>query len=718
MMAKGRSSRPDRAHPPTVSPTPAPVAVHSLLQRAVAHHRRGELAQAEALYRAILARAPRQFDATHLLGVVHQQRGEKQAAVDLLGKATRLDPNHAAAHSNLGVALRDLGQLEDALQAFDRAISLEPKYPEALNNRGGVLAQLHRHGVALASFDRALALRPDYPEALSNRANALLHVGRHREALASCERALALRPDYAEALNNRGRALLELGRHDEALDAFDRALGVEPGHPEALSNRGSALLRIHRYDDAASCFLRLIRSEPDFPYGLGNLLASRLYSCDWEQFAQVVEVLRRRTRENRTAADPFTFLAVSDSTDEQLRCARSHVAARYPPAAKSLWTGEQYRHDRIRIAYLSADFREHAVAYLMGGVFEQHDRARFDVTAVSFGANARDSMRNRLERAFERFIDARDKSDVDVALLLRELEIDVAIDLNGFTSGARTGVLAMRPAPVQVNYLGYPGTSGARYIDYILADRFVIPEAQQANYSEKVVYLPDSFQANDSQRWMATMPSRAQAHLPEQGFVFCSFNNSYKITPTLFEVWMRLLRQVEGSVLWLLAGNASAALNLRREAGARGVDPSRLILAPLLPYPEHLARLGLGDLFLDTLPYNAGTTASDALWAGLPVLTCAGEAFASRMAGSLVAAVGLPELIVGSLGEYESLAVALATDPDRLAGLRNKLSGNRESTPVFDTDRFRRHLEMAYVEMQQRTRLGKPPVGFSIQPVP
>jgi predicted O-linked N-acetylglucosamine transferase (SPINDLY family) len=396
-----------------------------------------------------------------------------------------------------------------------------------------------------------------------------------------------------------------------------------------------------------------------------------------------------------------------------------YIADRFPRAARPLSLGRRDRHEKTRIAYLSANFHEHAVAYLAAGLFEAHDRQRFEITAVSFGPAAQGGIRDRLERAFDRFVDVGGDSDEEVAQMLAAAEVDIAVDLTGHTADSRTGILAHRPAPVQVNFLGYPGTLGAEYIDYIIADRFVIPPGEDAFYSERVVRLPDSYQVNDAKRRIAEgTPSRADAGLPETGFVFCCFNNNFKITPEIFDVWMRLLSQVDGSVLWLLEDTATAAANLRSEALRRGVDAERLVFAPRRAQDEHLARHRLADLFVDTLPYNAHTTASDALWAGLPLVTCMGSTFAGRVAGSLLHAAGLPELATRSLDEYETLALRLATTPPLLAAIRARLAEHRATCPQFDTDRFRRHLEAAYTTMLERHLAGLPPASFTVAAIP
>jgi protein O-GlcNAc transferase len=393
--------------------------------------------------------------------------------------------------------------------------------------------------------------------------------------------------------------------------------------------------------------------------------------------------------------------------EEQKQCAAIFVADKYPPSPEPIWNGETYAHARIRLAYLSAELRDHAVAQTIAGVFEHHDRTRFETIAISWGAQDNGPMRTRLADAFEHFIDVEGQSDREVARRLRELEVDIAVDLMGFTGECRPGILAWRPAPIHVNYLGFPGTMAAPYIDYMLADRVVIPENEQHHYSEKIVYLPDSYLPNDSRRPIPDFPTREQAGLPETGFVFASFNNSYKFTPELFDIWMGLLRAVPGSVLWLSAANPAAAQNLRRETEARGIDAARLVIAPYLSSSEdHIARIGLADLFLDTLPYNAHATAADALRVGLPVLTCQGTTFAGRVAASLLHATGVPELITDSLESYEALGLRLACEPSLLAALKAKLVANRSTQPFFDTARFTRNLEAALLSICERRQRG------------
>jgi protein O-GlcNAc transferase len=624
--------------------------------------------------------------------------------------AITLRPDFAEAHVNRGNVLRDLKRLDEALASHDKAIALRPGFAEAYINRGSALRDLKRLDEALATYDRAIALKPDYAQAYSNRGKVLWDLRRLDEALVSYARAIALKSDYADAYNNRGNTLRDLGRLDEALASYDKAIALQPNYAEAHSNRGGALVDLKRHEDAMASYAVALEIEPDLMparQGIGMVAQS---ICDWTLTAKLADGSSQNFA-------PFALLAHCDDPAAHLRCAMYHIHERVPTELRPLWSGSTRRHDKIRIAYVSADFRDHAVAHLIAGLIEAHDRTRFEVIGVSLGVDDQSAMHRRLAKAFDQFHSVRSESNLAVAKLMHGLEIDIAVDLLGYTRDARPEIFAHRPAPIQVNYLGYPGTMAATFIDYVIADPIVLPFDQQPFYTEKIVHLPECYQVNDAKRTIAEhTPSRIEAGLPEQGFVFCSFNNNFKINAPVFDIWMRLLRSIDGSVLWLLRDNASAERNLRSEAAARGVDPARLVFADRLPLVQHLARHRLADLFLDTLPYNAHTTASDALWAGLPILTCQGRAFAGRVASSLLNAIGLTELITDDPQAYEALALRLATDATLLNGLRDRLARNRLNHPLFDTDRSRRHIEAAYVTMLERWREGESPRSFSVAP--
>ena len=629
----------------------------------------------------------------------------------------KIRPDFAEAHHNRGNTLKELKRLEDALDSYDRALKIRPDYVEAWNNRGNALKELRRPSEALGSYDRALNIKPDAAAVHYNRGVALLELGQPEEALNSFDRALKIRPEYAEAHHNRGRALKELGRLDEALDSYDRALKIRPEYAEAACNRGNALHELKRLDEALESYDRASRIAPDLAFLHGALLHTKMKLCDWSDLDVRVPRLLAGIENGEDTAEPFPVIGLTDSSALLRKAAEIWVRDKYPANPALPHVTKRERHARPRVGYFSADLRNHVMASLITELFELHDKARFEFFAFSFGPDHNDQMRQRISAAFEHFVDVRRVSDRDVALQSRKLEIDIAVDLNGFTQNSRPGIFALRAAPLQVNYLGYPGTMGAEYIDYLIADGTLIPAARQQDYSEKIAYLPDSYQVNDRKRAIADQAfSREDWGLPRAGFVFCCFNNNYKITPGTFDGWMRILQQVDDSVLWLLEDNTTAARNLRKEASARGVRAERLIFAGRMPPPEHLARHRLADLFLDTLPYNAHTTASDALWAGLPVLTCMGEAFASRVAASLLKAIALPELITTTTAQYETLAVSLAASPQRLQDIRDRLERNRLTTPLFDTPRFTKHIEDAFLQMYERYQAGLPPDHIHVSP--
>jgi predicted O-linked N-acetylglucosamine transferase (SPINDLY family) len=685
------------------------------MKRAVMAYECGQLDEADRLARAILGVKADYFDALHLIAVINARQHRFDEALASYDRALAVRPDYAQALSNRGVALEELKRFDEALASYDRAIALKPDYAEAFNNRGNVLQELKRFDDALTSYDRALAVRPDYAEALSNRGNALKTLKRFDEALASYDRAIALKPDYAGAFNNRGNVLQELKRFDEALTSYEKAIAVKPDYAEAFNNRGNVLQELKRFDEALTSHEKAIAINPDHKYAFSGLATSALTICDWMRTEKLGNEIKAHVAKQKSIVTPFTLLSYSSDAALQLKCAKSFLEDKIPALPRPLWSGTTWRHDWIRIAYLSADYRRHAMAHLMAELFELHDRSRFEVLGVSFGPDDKSDLRSRLIKSFDQFHDVRLENDRDVAKLMNELQVDVAVDLMGYTQNARPGILAHRPAPIQVNYLGYPGTMGADFIDYMIADNIVLPFDQQSYYTEKIIHLPDCYQINDSQRKIASdRPTRYHAGLPESGLVFCCFNNSYKITAPFFEVWMRLLQAIDGSVLWLLQDNNSAETNLCKEAAARGIDPGRLVFASRMPVEGHLARHRLADLFLDTLPYNAHTTASDALWAGLPVLTCYGESFAGRVAASLLNAVGLPELVTRNLEEYEALAFRLAQDAPLLASIKAKLTRNRDTYPLFISKRFTRHLEAAYATMWEIWQRGESPRSFGV----
>ena len=654
-------------------------------------------------FRKAITLQPNFADSHYNLGIALKQQGRLDEAVASYRHALALQSNFVEAHYNLGNALQDLGKLDEAVASYRKALALKPDYADAYGNLGGALKTQGKLDEAIASYRRALSLKPDFAATHYNLGVALKQQGKLDEATASYRHALALRPDYAEACVNLGELLQAQDQLDDAIACYRRAITLKPDIAEAYLNLGNALARIGNHDEASAHYQQVLSLKPDYAFAFGQYLHSKMHCCDWEKIEDDFHELSDGIDAGKALSPPFPLLATPSSPAQQKHCAEIWVREKYPMVPRSSNVDDRYSHGKIRLGYFSSDLYNHATTYLMAELLEQHDRSRFEVIGFSFGASPNDAMRLRVSSAFDRFLEVENQSDQDIATLARNLEIDIAIDLKGFTTGARTGIFALRPAPIQVNYLGYPGTMGAAYIDYLIADPVLIPLEHQRHYTEKIVYLPDSYQVNDSHRRISQRQfTRSEVGLPAEGFVFCCFNNSFKITPDIFDIWMQLLNQVKGSVLWLLAGNTQAEQNLQKEAMQRGIAPERLVFAPRMDLPEHLARHRLADLFLDTFYCNAHTTTSDALWAGLPVLTYLGDTFAGRVAASLLNAIGLSELITHSHEEYQTLAIELAANPAQLASLKQKLAQNRLTHPLFNTKLFTRHIEDAYTQMWER----------------
>ena len=660
--------------------------------------------EAVAIFDRALQRWPDYAEALHHRGTAHYELKNQQVALADIERALQLNPRYPEALNSYGNVLERAGRYEEALSAFDAALGLWPDFVDALSNRGNVLAKLHRDEEALASCEKALALDPRHVSALNNKANVIMHLGAVGDALRLYENALKLDPHSSMVLANRGNALMALERGGEALLSYESALGIDAANEVALNGRAQILHMQKKYVEAAQAFDQLLVAARDYPYAVGHLVHSKLCCCDWSEYELGIERIVTAVRAGRRVASPFMFLSVSDSPEDQLQGARALISHEHPPKQVRRIAGPPRPSGKLRLAYLSADFKNHPVGVLVAPLIERHNRERFEVFGISFGGDAKGEQRLRLQKAFDHFVDVSEMSDPAVAALLQELGIDIAIDLMGHTAHSRMGIWACHPVPVQVNYLGFAGTTGADYFDYIVADQYVIPEKSQGAYTEKVVYLPGTFMPQEAGVAPVTRPSvRADYALPDTGFVFCGFNNHYKISPVVFDVWMRLLNQTEGSVLWLAKGTVESENNLRIEAGKRGVASERLVFASYTAKLEdHLERHHLADLFLDTFPFNAHSTASNALRAGLPVITCAGEAFASRVAGSLLCAAGLPELITSSLAEYEALALRLTKEDGLLASYKDRLSHNFKTLPVLKIENYCRHLELAYMAMWEK----------------
>lgn len=677
-------------------------------------------------------------------GITLNELSRALEAIDCYDQAIALQPNLAAAHNNKGNALRrldrsdealksyeqafaldnqdvdacqnmgmlhaDAGRLDEALKCFDQVIALKPQHAEAHNGKGAILAQREQWVEAISHFEAALRANDKLVQAHKNLGLAQRCLFQLSKAVQAFQKAVELSPHDVEIMSFLALSLLEAGRYVEALAAYDQAIRLGPERPDLYYNRANLYIRFNRHEDAVADYLVVSRLQPGVKYLPGYLASSRLKTGDWSHLADDMARCERSILAGELGVKPFIALSLFDSPELHKRAAQTSVQQDFPESAALGPAISRTGGSKIRVGYYSADFHGHATAYLIAHLFELHDRERFEWFAFSFGPPAKDAMRERLVAGFDHFIDVREQREIDIARQSRELGIDIAVDLMGFTTGCRFGIFAHRCAPIQVGYLGYPGTTGADYMDYVIADKVVVPPQAQIHFTEKVAYLPHSYQVNDSQRAISgRVFTREEAELPATGTVFCCFNNNQKILPHVFDSWMRILQAVPDSVLWLMADNPAVEGSLRREAQGRGVAAQRLVFARRLPLGEHLARHRLADLFLDTLPYNAHTTASDALWAGLPVLTRLGESFAARVAASLLHAVGLPELVTHTAAEYESLAITLAQNPARLQALRDRLNAQKNQSPLFNTRQFARDIEAAYIAMYERQRKGLPP---------
>ncbi|MBT5050853.1 MAG: tetratricopeptide repeat protein [Rhodospirillaceae bacterium] len=669
-------------------------------------------------YRNALAGASSDLGVHCNLANAYQALDRHADAVEAYQNELTLSPDNIMALANLGISLSRLGRHEEAVSIWRRGLAIAPNDPDLLCNVGIALQESGRFEEAISSFKGALSAAPESVDAHMCLGNILQKLNRHEDAIACFERALSLAPDNSGALNNLGYSLVALNRPQRAVELYQQAIAITPENAEFHNNLGNAYEQLRLPEKAVASYENALALDPLHSNALSHLSSGKRKMCDWDGMEKIDETIIDHVKGDRVAISPFSFLTVTDDPALQLSCAsqfqKSHQTGKPFPSPTVTATGRK----KLRVGYFSDTFRRHAISYLIVQLLELHDRSRFEICGFSYSPDDQSPIRRRIEASFDAFHDVSQQGDDELAHSLQASDLDILVDLNGHTDGSRLSVLARRPAPIQAHFLGYPGTLGADFIDYLFVDEYLVPRDQAHRYAENLIWLPDSYQVNDRKRAIAeTTPSRADCGLPADGFVFCCFNQTSKITPSQFDIWMRLLQTIPGSVLWLLHDNEMAERNLRREAQTRHVDPTKLVFAPRADLPEHLARHRLADLFLDTLPYNAHTTASDALWMGLPVLTCSGRSMAARVAGSLLRAIGLPELVTGNLDDYEASAHRLATEPDTLNAIRSKLEANRLKEPLFDTDRFRRHIEEAYERMWTMKQSGEPPRSFAVSPV-
>jgi predicted O-linked N-acetylglucosamine transferase (SPINDLY family) len=691
-------------------------AVRAALGRALERQRAGDLAGAAAALRTVLGAAPEHPVALHQLALIALQQGDAAAAVPLLRRAAAGDPDNAGLQFNLGLALRATDALDDAAASYARAIALKPGFADALLNLGNLQRQRGEPAAALANYERAIAAAPRHAGAHNNMGSALQDLGRWADAADAHRRALALNPEHPGAHYNLGNALIELRQSGAAVASLRRATELDPSYRQAFLKLAELLERRRELAPALAAYERALALDPDDATALDFVVHLRRLLCAWDGLPALQARLLAAV-DAGARVRPFSLLSLASTPEQQRRCARRWVAEL--PDMPALWRAAPAADGRIRVGYLSTDFREHPIATLIMALLEQHDRARFRIAGYSIGPVQDGPRRRRIVAACEDFIDLYGESDAAVAARIAADGVDILVDLCGYTGGSRPAIAARRPAPVQVNWLCYTGTMGARFIDYIVADPVIAPPGAATAFDEVLVRLPESYQSNDPTRPVAPeRPARAACGLPDDGVVLCCFNGTYKITPEIFAIWMRVLAGQPRAVLWLLEHEAASTANLRAAAAAHGVDPARLVFAPSVEHATHMARQPLADLFLDTTPYGAHTTGSDALWAGVPLLACPGATFASRVGASMLQALELPELIAPSLAAYEALAGALADDPARLAALRARVAAARARAPFFDAARFARHLEYAFEHMAARQRAGAAPAPFDVPALP
>ena len=676
---------------------------------------KGDLETAIDSYKNAIKIKPDYAVAYNNMGIALKDKGDLDAAIDSYKQALKINPDFSESYNNMGVALQDKGGLEAAIDSFKQALKIKPDYAETYYNMAVALQDRGDLEAAIGSYQQALKIKPDYAEAYNNMGNVLKYKGDLEAAIDSYKQALKIKPDFAEAHNNIGVALFDEGDLEAALDSYQQALSFKPDNVESHNNIGNVLKYKGDLEAAIESYKQALKIKPDSQASLANKLHLQSLICDWaglEQDPDLIGLLGTK----KEPVSPWGLLTFEDSP--RLHRIRSEIFTvslygNIQPLKAAQRPNKKPK--KLRIGYFSADFHEHAVAYLLAKILEVHDRDQFEIYGYSIGPAKEDNMRKRITKSLDVFINVKGMSDREIALLARNDKIDIAIDLTGYTKNNRAGIFAYRAAPVQMNYLGYSVTMGANFIDYIIADPVLIPRGNEHYYSEQILRLPHTFMPADNSRKISVRQmSRSEMGLPEEGFVFCCFNNNYKISPRDFDMWMGILLKVEGSVLWLRNSNAWSKDNLCKEAEIRGVDPSRLIFAGRVPMEEHLARHKLADLFLDTFAFNAHTTASEALWAGLPIVTKAGKGSASRAAASLLTAVGLPELITQTEKDYETLTLQLAKHPEQLMQIRQKLMDNRLSTPLFDTELYTKHLEEGYQQAYQRYFDGKLPKAIFV----
>ena len=709
----------------------------------------GQLEKAIESYQEALSISPDYPTLHNNIGNAFKELGEIERAVKCFKKAIEINPDFPDSHNNLGDALRELNQFDDAVESYEKAISINPDFFEAFNNLGTAFKDLDKLDEAVISYEKAIKINPAFSDSYNNLGNVLKKLGKLDKAYKCYEEGLIMNPYDIDMHNNLGNLLSKLERVDEAVKSYQSALKIDPQHAETYKNLGIIFLKMDQVDESLKYVEKALSLNPEYAEGhsmkgrilsefnkldeslmsfkrahqinsnlyftLSNILQTKMRLCDWGNLQELLDVLKSRINKNeKHTIIPFDLLSLIDDPRLQRMASENYIKEEFPRNYSVPNTSPLPKHEKIRIGYFSSDFRTHPVATLTAELYETHDRSQFEIHAFSFGPDTGDEMNLRIKAGVDHFHDIREMSERDAVILARSHEIDIAIDLGGFTGDSRTGIFAMRVSPIQISYIGYLGTMGSDYYDYLIADQIMIPKKYQQHYSEKIIYLPN-FQVNDSKELTPNIFfTRKDIGLPEEGFIFCCLNNTYKINPSVFDSWAKILNNVEDSILLIYADHESSKANLIKEIKSRGVDSNRLFFAESIPRPEYLARYRIPDLFLDTRPYNAGTTASDALRMGLPVLTLMGESYPSRMASSILTAANLPELITTSVQEYESMAIDFGSYPKKLKIIKDKLKKNLSESPLFDTPLFTKSLEFSFKEIYKREKNGSKPENIYV----
>lgn len=678
-----------------------------LIQQMLLEFQNQRLESTERIAQSILRINPKDLVALQVYGLALAMQGRLQEAVQSLSKAALLDPKNPELLNNLAKAQHGAALYAEASQTYEKLNRLVPNNAEVLTDMGTTYGKLRQYQKASSCYDKAIELAPNYFLAWSNRGNLLVEQGFPERALVCYETAIQYNPNYPETWTNYGNAYFDLGRFEEARLAHERALSMNPVYGEAWSNHGNTLQELKRGEEALISYQKAYDILPEHPFLLGQLFNAYRTHCDWENSETLIPLGLEAVSKSQASVPPFILLQTPAKLDLQKQAAEVYVRERIPlinSEKLDLIANDGKR--KIRIGYFSTDFKEHPVGMLMENLIRLHDRSRFEVIGFFLSKKSGDQVEDRLRKVFDQSIDLFGVNDSTARQQVLDQHLDIAVDLNGHTAGARTGLFARKIAPIQVNYLGYAGTSGANFYDYLIADQVVIPPDHQGHYVEKIAYLPHSFFPADtliSHDDFGSLPSRESQGLPSQGLVFACFNNAYKITPEIFTVWMKLLKTIPNSVLWLTMPSSAAIENLRKQALSHGVSPDRVLFAPRVPARvDHLSRLRLADIFLDTLYFNAHTTAADALWAGVPVITLPGETFASRVAASQLTALGMSECIADSLEDYYAKAIDYATHLDRLKSLRAKQEAKRLASPLFNTKQYVLDLENLYLDLMKQ----------------